>query len=51
MDYISWQRELSADLEVLELLISMIEDITPQYDNKLNELIRVVSEKDREPNQ
>ena len=49
MDYISWQRELSADLEVLELLISMIEDITPQYDNKLNELIRVVSEKIENP--
>lgn len=49
MDYISWQRDLSADLEVLELLILMVEDITPKYDYKLNELINVVSEKIENP--
>ncbi|MGI6412339.1 MAG: helicase-related protein [Syntrophomonadaceae bacterium] len=45
MDYLSWQRDLSADLEILELLILMIEDITPEYDYKLNELLRVIENK------
>ena len=45
MDYLSWQRDLSADLEVLELLLLMIEDITPEYDYKLTELLSVIREK------
>jgi len=49
MDYLSWQRDLSADLEVLELMILMVEDITPKYDYKLNELLRIVSEKIEHP--
>ncbi|WP_312636506.1 helicase-related protein [Oscillibacter sp.] len=49
MDYISWKRDLSADLEVLELLISMIEDITPQYDYKLNQLLDVLTGKIENP--
>lgn len=34
MDFISWRRELEADLEVLELLIIMVSDITPEHDFK-----------------
>lgn len=49
MDYVSWRRDLQADLEVLELLVLMIEDITPQYDYKLNQLIRVVCDKIEHP--
>ncbi len=49
MDYISWQRDLKADLEILELLISMVEDITPQHDFKLTELLHIVSEKLENP--
>ena len=49
MDYVSWRRDLQADLEVLELLILMIEDITPQYDYKLNQLIHVVCDKIEHP--
>ncbi|ETT51579.1 helicase-related protein [Paenibacillus sp. FSL H7-689] len=45
MDYLSWQRDLKADLDILELLILMIEDITTQYDYKLNELFGVVQRK------
>lgn len=45
MDYLSWQRDLAADLEALELLILMVEDITPQYDYKLNELLSVIEKK------
>ncbi len=45
MDYLSWKRELQADLAVLEGLIAMIEEITPENDYKLNELLRVIKEK------
>ncbi len=49
MDYLSWQRDLAADLEVLELLILMVEDITPEYDYKLNELLNVIEKKITNP--
>lgn len=49
MDYLSWQRNLAADVEVLELLILMIEDITPDYDSKLNELLNVMEKKITNP--
>jgi len=49
MDHLSWQRNLAADLEVLELLILMVEDITPKYDNKLNELLNVIEKKITNP--
>ena len=45
MDYISWKREIDADIETLQLLIAMVEDITPEYDFKLRELTRVIREK------
>ena len=49
MDYISWKRDIDEDLENLLLLISMVEDITPEYDFKLNELLRVIREKAEGP--
>jgi len=49
MDYLSWKRDLSTDLEILELLILMIEDITPEYDYKLNELLHVIENKIANP--
>ena len=49
MDFLSWKRELQADLEVLELLILMISDITPEHDFKLCELKRVIAEKQQAP--
>ena len=45
MDYISWKRDIDEDIENLQLLILMVEDITPEFDFKLNELIRVIREK------
>jgi hypothetical protein len=48
MDYVSWRQELTADLEVLELLIAMVSDITPQYDNKL-QILSLVGEKIENP--
>lgn len=49
MDYISWKRDIDEDLDILELLILMVEDITPEYDFKLNELLRVIREKVASP--
>lgn len=49
MDYISWKRDIDEDLENLQLLILMVEDITPEYDFKLNELLRVIREKAAAP--
>lgn len=49
MDYISWKRDMDADLDTLSVLISMVEDITPEYDYKLNQLIQVIREKEQNP--
>ena len=49
MNFISWRRELEADLEVLELLIMMVSDITPEHDFKLCELQRIIAEKQQNP--
>lgn len=45
MDYISWKRDIDEDLKNLRQLIQMVENITPAYDFKLNELLRVIREK------
>jgi len=39
MDYISWQREIKEDLDVISLLLTMLESITPEHDSKLQQLI------------
>ncbi len=49
MDYISWKRELEEDSENLALLISMIKDIKPKYDNKLQKLLKLIDEKIKNP--
>ena len=49
MDFLTWRRDLSADLEILDLLLLMIEDITPEHDYKLNELLRVIEKKITNP--
>ncbi len=49
MDYVSWKRDIDADIENLALLITMVEDITPEYDCKLNELLRIIREKVSSP--
>ncbi len=49
MDYVSWRQKLARDVETLELLISMIRDITPEYDNKLQTLLRQIAGKVRQP--
>jgi SNF2 family DNA or RNA helicase len=49
MDYISWKDELSNDLEILDLLLLMISDITPEYDTKLQTLFKMIKEKLEKP--
>ncbi len=49
MDYVSWRRDLKADLEVLELLILMLKDITPEHDTKLQQLVADLKQKFEHP--
>ena len=49
MDYVSWKRDIDSDIENLRLLISMVENIRPQYDCKLNELMKIIREKISRP--
>lgn len=49
MDYITWRNELQKDSETLGLLALMIADITPEYDKKLQELLRLLSQKIERP--
>lgn len=49
MDYKSWKRGLEKDREILELLAFMVGDITPEYDSKLQELLKVINDKQKSP--
>lgn len=39
IDHITWRKYLEEDLENLKLLLLMLEDITPEHDSKLQQLI------------
>ena len=49
MDYMSWLHDLQEDSENLELLSSMIDDITPEHDSKLRALFDMIREKEEKP--
>ncbi|WP_196592542.1 helicase-related protein [Pectinatus sottacetonis] len=49
MDYKSWREGLLHDAEILELLTSMVEDITPEYDSKLQTLLKLLANKIERP--
>lgn len=49
MDYVSWRDSLAKDADVLELLTVMVGDITPEHDSKLQELFRVIRDKQTNP--
>lgn len=49
MDYKTWRTELMADTETLELLTLMVADITPEHDSKLQELLKLISDKIENP--
>lgn len=49
MDYKTWRDELQYDAEILESLIMTVAKITPQYDNKLQKLLELISSKIERP--
>jgi hypothetical protein len=49
MDYVSWRTKLAEDAEILELLSSMILDITPEHDTKLQTLLTLIESKIGQP--
>ena len=49
MDCRSWKRDLEADQEILGLLLTMLEDITPEHDSKLQMLIENLRDKFAHP--
>lgn len=49
MDYKTWRMELNSDIQVLEDLMSMLNTITPEFDGKLQSLLKVISEKIENP--
>jgi ERCC4-related helicase len=49
MDYISWQKEIKDDLEIIRLLLTMLESITPEHDSKLQQLIEDLRNKFAHP--
>ena len=49
MDYKTWRTELLEDAETLALLTLMVADITPEHDSKLQELLKLLSEKIENP--
>ena len=49
MDFISWRREISSDLEKLRLLLYMLRDITPEHDSKLQMLLSDLKHKFKNP--
>ena len=49
MDYISWQQEIKDDLEIIRLLLTMLESITPEHDSKLQQLIADLRDKFAHP--
>ncbi len=49
MDYKTWRKELQQDADNLELLTLMVADITPEYDNKLQDLFKLLDSKMASP--
>lgn len=49
MDYKTWRAELKKDVKTLELLTLMVADITPEHDTKLQELLKLISDKIENP--
>ena len=49
MDWMSWERDIEADVAVIEVLISMVRDIDPAHDAKLIELCEQIRGKSQGP--
>ena len=49
MDYVTWRDTLQRDADTLELLLTMISDITAEHDSKLQKLLQLIDQKIEEP--
>lgn len=49
MDYKSWKDALQKDAEILELVMMMVADITPEHDTKLQTLLQLLTDKIENP--
>ena len=49
MDYVSWRKYLSEDLETLRLILFMLADITTEHDSKLQQLMADLDHKFTNP--
>ena len=49
MDFISWQKEIKDDLEIIRQLLQMLQSITPEHDSKLQQLITDLQDKFAHP--
>lgn len=49
MDWMSWERDIAKDVDVIQILISMVRDIDPAHDAKLLELCGQIREKVANP--
>lgn len=49
MDYVSWRDALRKDAEILELVTTMVDDITPDHDSKLQTLLELLTQKIENP--
>lgn len=49
MDYVSWREAIKQDAEVLELVTSMVADITAEHDSKLQTLLQLLEQKIENP--
>ena len=45
LDYVSWIRDLSYDLEIFDTLLDKVSDITPEHDSKLQMLYKEIDNK------
>lgn len=49
IDRLSWKQDLEHDRDILELLVLMVDDITPEHDMKLRELKHLIKNKIEHP--
>ncbi len=49
MDYVTWRASLQKDVAILKDVAKAVQNITPEHDAKLQELLRIISEKIEHP--
>jgi len=49
MDYLSWLRDLQSDADNLKLLSTIVADVTPEHDTKLQTLLQLIGDKQAKP--